>query len=83
MPVSLDVDKGTMTAVIGPSGSGKSSLLAVAATLISADSGQVIIDGTPTSGLSRGELTTLRRNKSRPAPWITNAARPSSICSPS
>ena len=59
--VSLDVDKGTMTAVIGPSGSGKSSLLAVAATLISPDSGRVVIDGTSTSGLSRCELTTLRR----------------------
>jgi len=61
--VSLDVGKGTMTAVIGPSGSGKSSLLAVAATLISPDSGRVVIDGTCTSGLSRGELTTLRRTE--------------------
>jgi putative ABC transport system ATP-binding protein len=61
--VSLDVPKGSITAVIGPSGSGKSSLLAVAATLISPDSGQVVIDGTSTDGMSRAALTVLRRHK--------------------
>ncbi len=61
--VDLHVEKGTMTAVIGPSGSGKSSLLAVAATLITPDSGRVVIDGTPTADMTRKELTTLRRNK--------------------
>jgi len=61
--VTLTVPAGTMTAVIGPSGSGKSSLLAVAATLITPDTGRVVIDGTDTSGLSRAELTALRRTK--------------------
>ncbi|ARF57967.1 ABC transporter ATP-binding protein [Streptomyces gilvosporeus] len=59
--VSLEVPAGRMTAVIGPSGSGKSSLLAVAATLITPDHGRVVIDGTDTTGLSRAELTALRR----------------------
>ncbi|MGW1060844.1 ABC transporter ATP-binding protein [Micromonospora rubida] len=61
--VSLDVPKGTVTAVIGPSGSGKSSLLAVAATLITPDSGTVTVDGTTTTGMTRAELTDLRRHK--------------------
>ncbi|EHR61045.1 ABC transporter ATP-binding protein [Saccharomonospora cyanea] len=61
--VSLDVPGGSLTAVVGPSGSGKSSLLAVAATLITPDTGTVVIDGTDTAGLSRGELTGLRRRK--------------------
>ncbi|MFJ4098379.1 ABC transporter ATP-binding protein [Amycolatopsis japonica] len=61
--VTLDVPPGTITAVAGPSGSGKSSLLAVAATLITPDHGTVTIDGTETTGLSRGELTELRRRK--------------------
>ncbi|MET8307900.1 ABC transporter ATP-binding protein [Micromonospora sp. NPDC005173] len=61
--VTLNVPKGSLTAVVGPSGSGKSTLLAVAATLISPDAGTVTIDGTTTTGLSRRELTTLRRNK--------------------
>ncbi|HET7742253.1 MAG TPA: ATP-binding cassette domain-containing protein, partial [Mycobacterium sp.] len=37
--VSLTAEPGTLTAIVGPSGSGKSSLLAVAATLITPDSG--------------------------------------------
>jgi putative ABC transport system ATP-binding protein len=61
--VSLDVPAGSLTAVVGPSGSGKSSLLAVAATLITPDAGTVTVDGTPTTGLSRGELTALRRRR--------------------
>lgn len=61
--VDLHVEKGTMTAVIGPSGSGKSSLLAVAATLITPDTGRVVIDGTSTVAMTRGQLTTLRRTK--------------------
>ena len=61
--VSLDVPAGTITAVVGPSGSGKSSLLAVAATLISPDSGRVVVAGTDTAGLDRDALTTLRRDR--------------------
>ncbi|MFC0600969.1 ABC transporter ATP-binding protein [Streptomyces palmae] len=59
--VTLEVPRGSLTAVVGPSGSGKSSLLAVAATLITPDAGTVTIDGTPTTGLSRRRLTELRR----------------------
>ncbi|MFB8240990.1 ABC transporter ATP-binding protein [Kitasatospora purpeofusca] len=61
--VSLTVPKGTLTAVLGPSGSGKSSLLAVAATLIAPDSGRVVVDGTDTAGLDRAGLTALRRHR--------------------
>jgi putative ABC transport system ATP-binding protein len=61
--VTLDVPRGSLTVVAGPSGSGKSSLLAVAATLITPDAGTVTIDGTTTAGLSRAELTDLRRHK--------------------
>ncbi|MGW2747908.1 ABC transporter ATP-binding protein [Streptomyces sp. NPDC001450] len=61
--VTLDVPKGSLTAVAGPSGSGKSSLLAVAATLITPDAGTVTIDSTATTGMTRDELTRLRRDK--------------------
>lgn len=61
--VDLDVSAGTVTAVTGPSGSGKSSLLAVAATLIAPDSGRVVVDGIPTSAMSPAQLTALRRQK--------------------
>ncbi|MFC4062203.1 ABC transporter ATP-binding protein [Planomonospora corallina] len=61
--VSLQVPKGSLTAVVGPSGSGKSSLLAVAATLITPDAGTVTIDGVSTTGMTCGELTELRRHR--------------------
>ncbi|MGW0754296.1 ABC transporter ATP-binding protein [Streptomyces sp. NPDC002587] len=61
--VGLEVPAGTLTAVIGPSGSGKSSLLAVAATLVTPDSGRVVIAGQDTSALSAAEKSVLRREK--------------------
>ncbi|MDI3424279.1 ABC transporter ATP-binding protein [Streptomyces luteolus] len=61
--ITLRVPKGSLTAVVGPSGSGKSSLIAVAATLITPDAGTVAVDGTVTTGMTRGELTDLRRHK--------------------
>ncbi|MFB6818713.1 ABC transporter ATP-binding protein [Streptomyces sp. NPDC056347] len=59
--VSLEVPAGTLTAVVGPSGSGKSSLLAVAATLVTPDSGRVEVAGRETSGLDRAAQAELRR----------------------
>ncbi|MER5630434.1 ABC transporter ATP-binding protein [Streptomyces nitrosporeus] len=61
--VSLEVPAGTLTAVVGPSGSGKSSLLAVAATLVAPDRGRVVVAGTETTGLSRAEQAALRRER--------------------
>ncbi|QKW30089.1 ABC transporter ATP-binding protein [Streptomyces seoulensis] len=59
--VGLTVPAGSLTAVVGPSGSGKSSLLAVAATLMTPDSGRVCVAGTATAGLSAAERAVLRR----------------------
>ena len=61
--VTLDVRAGELAAVVGPSGSGKSSLLAVAATLVTPDAGTVSVDGISTAGLTRRQLTTLRRDR--------------------
>lgn len=61
--VTLLVPRGQLTAVVGPSGSGKSSLLAVAATLIAPDSGRVTLDGQDLLELSRSEQTKARRDK--------------------
>ncbi|MFE3319227.1 ABC transporter ATP-binding protein [Nocardia sp. NPDC059195] len=63
--VNLHVPGGTIAAVTGPSGSGKSSLLAVAATLIRPDSGTVVLETdsgtTDLATLSRRAAATARR----------------------
>ncbi|MFJ8667101.1 ABC transporter ATP-binding protein [Streptomyces sp. NPDC093600] len=61
--VSLEVPAGRLTAVVGPSGSGKSSLLAVAATLVTPDRGRVIVAGTDTGALSPAGRAALRRER--------------------
>lgn len=61
--VTLTAHPGTVTGITGPSGSGKSSLLAVAATLIRPDSGQVLIDDTDAATLSPADASVLRRDK--------------------
>ncbi|MGY3319157.1 ABC transporter ATP-binding protein [Arthrobacter sp. TE12232] len=61
--VSLKVHAGEFVSLIGPSGSGKSSLLAVAATLVRPSAGLVVIDGQDAGGLSDAGRTALRRDK--------------------
>ncbi|PFG34637.1 ABC transporter ATP-binding protein [Sanguibacter antarcticus] len=60
--VSLVAQPGTVTGITGPSGSGKSSLLAVAATLIRPDSGRVVVGGLDAAQLSPAEASDLRRS---------------------
>jgi len=61
--VSLTAHPGTVTGITGPSGSGKSSLLAVAGTLLRPDSGEILIDGNDVTALSPPEATRLRRDR--------------------
>ncbi|MGP0222232.1 ABC transporter ATP-binding protein [Paenarthrobacter sp. NCHU4564] len=61
--VNLTVGSSMFLSLVGPSGSGKSSLLAVAATLIKPSSGSVIIDGQEVTGLKEAERAALRREK--------------------
>ncbi|WP_143660565.1 ATP-binding cassette domain-containing protein, partial [Streptomyces fradiae] len=61
--VGLKVAGGDLVAVVGPSGSGKSSLLAVAATLVTPDRGRVVVDGVDTGTLDRAGKATLRRER--------------------
>src|SRR5437870_799044 len=60
--VSLDIEAGSVLAVVGPSGCGKSSLLYVLGLLDLPDAGQVAIESEPVLHLSDDELA-YRRNK--------------------
>jgi putative ABC transport system ATP-binding protein len=61
--VSLNIRRGTFTAVMGPSGSGKSTCLHCAAGLDRPTSGSVVLDGHELTGLNERELTKLRRER--------------------
>lgn len=61
--VDLTVAQGEFLSVVGPSGSGKSSLLAVASTLIVPTHGVVIIDGEDVTAITPAQRTVLRREK--------------------
>src|ERR1700761_4858065 len=59
--VSLSVDAGQTVALLGPSGSGKSSILMVAAGLEAATSGRVTVAGTDITRLGEDALARFRR----------------------
>ena len=59
--LSTTIYGGEMVALVGPSGSGKSSLLHIAGLLETPTSGQTIINGRESSGLSDKEMTEIRR----------------------
>ena len=61
--VSLTIEAGHVTALLGRSGCGKSTLLNMAGAMDFPTSGDVLIDGRSTSGLSESELTALRRKR--------------------
>lgn len=61
--VSLDIHRGTFTAVMGPSGSGKSTFLQCTAGLDRPTGGQVLLGETDLGKLSEKKLTLLRRDR--------------------
>lgn len=61
--VNVKLARGEFLSLVGPSGSGKSSLLAVAATLVRPTAGLVVIGGIDAGGLSEAERTSLRRDQ--------------------
>ncbi len=58
--VSLDLEPGSVHAVVGPSGCGKSTLLYVLGLLDQPDGGTLTIDGHPVAGLPDDELAQKR-----------------------
>lgn len=61
--IDLEVERGEFLAIMGPSGSGKSSLLYLLGLLDTPTSGRVLLDGQDTSGYGEDQLanTRLRR----------------------
>lgn len=54
--VTLTVPAGGVTAVVGPTGAGKSTLAGMTVRLVDPDTGRVTLDGIDLRGLARGEI---------------------------
>ncbi|WP_430010741.1 ABC transporter ATP-binding protein [Marinomonas lutimaris] len=59
--VSLTIPRGKITAVMGPSGTGKTTLLRLIAAQLAPDSGKILVDGQDVHALSRSELYKVRK----------------------
>lgn len=60
--IDLTVEKGEFVAILGPSGSGKSTLLSIIGCLLSADEGQMLLDGQTIEQKNKKTWTALRRD---------------------
>lgn len=61
--IDLDIAKGEVVSIVGPSGAGKTTLLQIMGTLDKADGGTIEIDGVDVSHLSQKELSRFRNQK--------------------
>lgn len=61
--LNLEVKKGEFIAVVGPSGTGKSTFLSIAGALLSPDFGDIIIGGEKIESNNQKQWTEVRRNK--------------------
>ena len=58
--IDLEIKKGEVVSIVGPSGAGKTTLLQIMGTLDMPDSGSVTIDGTLVNRLNEKELSAFR-----------------------
>ncbi len=58
--ISLQINKGEVVSIVGPSGAGKTTLLQIMGTLDNADSGEIIINGKDVGRMSQKEQAQFR-----------------------
>lgn len=61
--IDLNIDKGEVVSIVGPSGAGKTTLLQIIGTLDRADAGRVVINGTDVSRMKEKELSAFRNRE--------------------
>ena len=59
--LDIGIRRGAVTAIMGPSGTGKTTLLRLITGQLRPDSGTVVVDGCDVAGLDRRGLYALRR----------------------
>ena len=61
--VTLQIDKGEFVAIVGQSGSGKSTMMNIIGCLDIADAGEYLLDGLPIESYSENQLAKIRNEK--------------------
>ncbi len=61
--ITFDLSRGELVVLRGPSGSGKTTLLAIVGAMLSPTTGEVVLDGEPTSRLREAHRAQTRRAK--------------------
>ena len=59
--LDIEIGRGAVTAIMGPSGTGKTTLLRLITGQVCADRGQVVVDGLDVARLNRKQIFALRR----------------------
>jgi phospholipid/cholesterol/gamma-HCH transport system ATP-binding protein len=59
--IDIDIPRGKVTAIMGPSGTGKTTLLKMIGAQLTPTSGTIIVDGVDVQSLSRDDLFELRK----------------------
>lgn len=60
--IDLEIEKGEIVSIVGPSGAGKTTLLQIMGTLDMPDGGSVVIDGTQVNRMREKELSAFRNH---------------------
>ena len=61
--IDLDISKGEIVSIVGPSGAGKTTLLQIMGTLDKADAGTVMIDGVAVETLNARKISDFRNKR--------------------
>lgn len=61
--IDLEIAKGEVVSIVGPSGAGKTTLLQIMGTLDKPDSGRIILNGTEVNRLKEKELSAFRNRE--------------------
>ena len=61
--IDLDIEKGEVVSIVGPSGAGKTTLLQIMGTLVAPDTGSVMIEGTDVTRLGQKEMARFRNRR--------------------